>query len=260
MIKAVFFDLDDTLLNDRKSIQTAFDVTCEELAHKYNLDAKVIEEKVRTVAREQYKTYPFYEFTTEIGMNPFEGLWGNFTDIHHYKFREMGENILDYQTQTWVKGLKDFNISEDNALKARDRFKEVRRQSPFLFEETIEVLDTLQKDGKRLLLLTNGSPTLQFEKLSLTPELIPYFEHIVVSGNIGYGKPSPVIFAHSIRLMDLKAAEIVMVGDNPNTDIIGASQVGIDTIWIDLNVGNENKDVHPTHTVKRLRDILPLIN
>lgn len=258
MKKAIFFDLDDTLLNDRKSIQTAFDVTCQELATTHGLNAKEIEEQVRKEARKQYATFPFYAFTQQIGINPFEGLWGNFTDVHHYKFREMREHILKYQTETWKRGLQVFNITNSEAVFARDRFKEVRRQSPFLFEETLDVLKVLKDKGMRLLLLTNGAPSLQLEKLAMTPELVPFFEHIVISGNVGFGKPNPIIFEHALRLMDLSPQEVVMVGDNLSTDILGATKIDMESVWIDLGDGKVVNEAKPTYQIKNLNELLKI--
>ncbi|OZI11348.1 HAD family hydrolase [Bacillaceae bacterium SAS-127] len=258
MKKAIFFDLDDTLLNDRKSIQTAFDVTCQELAEKYGIEAKTIEEHVRAAAREQYETYSFFPITVQIGINPFEGLWGDFGDVHHYQFRRMGEQISDYQLKSWENGLKKVGI-ETAAAWAKERFREVRRESPFVYEETFQVLDELKEKGYRLLLLTNGAPSLQLEKLTMTPELVPYFEHIVISGNVGFGKPDPVIFEHALRLMELSPREALMVGDNLSTDILGATRVEMDSVWIDHRDGKQVDGANPTYTVNRLQELLNII-
>lgn len=260
MKKAIFFDLDDTLLDDRKSIQTAFTKTCQEIASTHGLDTDEIEEQVRKEARKQYAAFPFYSFTQQIGINPFEGLWGKFDDIHHWKFREMGEHILTYQTNTWKRGLQVFNINSSEAVYARDRFKEVRRSSPFMYEETLDVLHTLKEKGFRLLLLTNGAPSLQLEKLTMTPQLVPFFEHIVISGNVGFGKPSTIIFEHALRLMDLTADEVIMVGDNLSTDILGATKMNMDSVWIDLGDGKVVKAASPTHRIERLKEILTIAN
>ncbi|MFK2826279.1 HAD-IA family hydrolase [Bacillus sp. B190/17] len=252
MKKAVFFDLDDTLLNDRKSIQTAFDVTCGDLEQKYGVDKDTIEESVRHAAREQYQQYSFYPVTLHLGINPFEGLWGNFGDVHHTLLREMGKDIADYQYKSWEKGLKAVGI-EGAADWAKERFREVRRYSPFLYDETLTVLDQLKEKGFRLLLLTNGAPSLQLEKLQMTPELVPYFEHILISGNFGFGKPDPSIFTHALKLMDLSPEEAIMVGDNLGTDILGATRVGMDSIFIDHGDGRQVEGAKPTYTVQALR-------
>ena len=40
MIKAIFFDLDDTLLWDQKSVKEAFVATCSKASEKFNIDAE----------------------------------------------------------------------------------------------------------------------------------------------------------------------------------------------------------------------------
>ncbi|OLN22063.1 HAD family hydrolase [Domibacillus antri] len=259
MKKAIFFDLDDTLLDDKKSIQTAFDVTCGELAEKYEKDASDIEHHVRIAARAQYETYDFYPVTISIGINPFEGLWGNFGDVHNSQFRNMGEHIADYQLKTWQNGLSAAGIPALEAEWARERFRTVRRESPFVYEETFEVLNELRAKGFRLLLLTNGAPSLQLEKLTMTPDLVPYFEHILISGNFGFGKPEQAIFDHALKLMDVNAEDALMVGDNQGTDILGATRTGIESVWIDHGEGKVIEGANPVHTVSRLKEILHLV-
>ena len=47
MIKALFFDLDDTLLWDKKSVATAFQKTCEAASQTHDIDPYKLEEAVR---------------------------------------------------------------------------------------------------------------------------------------------------------------------------------------------------------------------
>jgi putative hydrolase of the HAD superfamily len=257
--KALFFDLDDTLLDDKKSIQTAFDVTCSEIAVKYEKEAGEIEKHVRAAAHAQYETYSFYPVTVSIGINPFEGLWGNFGDVHYGPFRDMGENIVDYQLKTWQNGLAAAGIPSLEAEWARERFRTVRRESPFVYEETFAVLDKLRGKGYRLLLLTNGAPSLQLEKLTMTPELVSYFDHILISGNFGFGKPEKAIFDHALKLMNVEAEDALMVGDNQGTDILGATRAGIESVWINHGEGRIIDGANPHHTIGRLKEILTIV-
>ena len=84
-----------------------------------------------------------------------------------------------------------------------ERFPEERRKTPFVYEETFNILNSL-KGKYQLLMLTNGSPDLQNTKLSITPELVPYFDLIVISGDFGKGKPDPTIFEHALARHVLK--------------------------------------------------------
>lgn len=250
MIRAIFFDLDDTLLWDKKSVKTAFEKTCRTASKKYSVHPEKFEEAVREEARVLYATYETYGFTKMIGINPFEGLWGVFDDAGE-SFQKMKEIVPDYRKDAWTGGLKRLGI-EDEAFGAElaNLFIENRKASPFIYEETFSVLDAL-KNKYKLVLITNGSPSLQNTKLDITPELVPYFDEIIISGDFGVGKPEPSIFEHALNLCGLKPEEALMVGDNRMTDILGANRTGIPSVWI--NRENEAAtEVMPTYEITSL--------
>lgn len=258
MIKAIFFDLDDTLLWDQKSVKEAFRATCKAAWDKYNdIDPEKLEEAVRKEARDLYSSYETYEFTQLIGINPFEGLWGNFLDDED-NFRKMKDIAPSYRKEAWTRGLRALGVDDPEfGHELAERFPLERRNHPFVYEETLRVLDEL-KGKYRLLLLTNGSPDLQNTKLELTPELVPYFDHIVISGDFGRGKPDPSIFEHALTLMSLKADEVIMVGDNLMTDILGASRTGIKSVWINRH-DKERKEVIPDYEISHLEQLYPIL-
>jgi putative hydrolase of the HAD superfamily len=257
MIKAIFFDLDDTLLWDAKSIKEAFVATCKVAEERYGLDPDRLEKAVREAARELYSSYETYAFTQMIGINPFEGLWGNFLDDQD-DFRKMAAIVPTYRKDAWTLGLKKLGVDDPEfGLELAERFPEERRKLPFVYEETFEVLDAL-KGKYNLLLLTNGSPDLQNTKLSITPELVPYFDHIVISGAFGRGKPDPSIFEHALSLLNLHKDEAIMVGDNLMTDILGASRVGMKSVWINRH-NKERNEVVPTYEIKDLRELFGIL-
>ena len=256
---AVFFDLDDTLLWDERSVKEAFERTCLEAAEAAGVDPAALEQAVRKEARNLFESYETYSFTQMIGINPFEGLWGRFREGRAVEFRLL-ENIAPrYRKEAWTRGLKAFGV-DDPQLGERlgERFPEHRRSLAYVYEDTFQVLDAL-KGNVKLLLLTNGSPDLQREKLAGVPGLSEYFDHIVISGEYGRGKPDPGIFRHALSLLDLHADEAIMIGDKLTTDILGASRVGMDNIWINRH-GVQNDDaIKPKFAVNRLSEVLEYI-
>ncbi|HLR60075.1 MAG TPA: HAD family hydrolase [Pseudogracilibacillus sp.] len=257
MLKSIMFDLDDTLLWDEKSIEKAFEATCEIAVQKYNIDPKELERNVRSVAESIYPKYDTYEFVKNIGIGTFESFWGEFTDKGK-DFEKLRDMQADYRETAWIEGLKALDIDDKElAIELAETFPKERRQHIYLYEETLDVLKQL-KDNYKLLMLTNGAPSLQHEKLSLSPELAPYFDYLVISGEFGEGKPEPAIFEYSINLLEVNKNETIMVGNNPHSDILGATRTGIDSIWI--NHHNEKiEEVTPTYEVKRLKDIISII-
>lgn len=257
MIKAIFFDLDDTLLWDQKSIKEAFAATCKVAEERYGLDPEKFEEAVREAARSLYSSYEIYAFTQMIGINPFEGLWGNFFDEQD-DFRKMKAIVPAYRKDTWTTGLKTMGVDDPGfGFELGERFPQERRNLPFIYEETFKILDGL-KGKYQLLLLTNGSPDLQKTKLSITPELVSYFDQIIISGDFGRGKPDPAIFEHALSRMFLSKEEAIMVGDNLMTDILGANRAGIKSVWINRHQ-KERNEVIPTFEIKHLDELFYIL-
>jgi len=258
-ISAVLFDLDDTLLWDDRSVSEAFQATCQEAAKVAGVDPAALEAAVRREARALYETYETFPFTKNIGINPFEALWANFTGGDQEQFRKLEALAPGYRTEAWTRGLAAVGV-EDRELGYRlgELFPAERRKRPYVYEETFEVLKSLRGNYK-LLLLTNGAPDLQNEKITGVPELASYFDHIVISGNFGEGKPAVSIFEHAMELLGIKPNEGVMIGDKLTTDILGSNRVGMPNMWVNRHGANPGADIVPVHTIDHLFQIEPWI-
>jgi putative hydrolase of the HAD superfamily len=102
--------------------------------------------------------------------------------------------------------------------------------------------------GHRLGIVTNGPPDLQRTKISLSglEELV---EAVVISGEVGVGKPDQRIFRVALEALGVDAARAVMVGDNAQRDVAGARASGLRAIW----VGHDRplpKDVEPDAVIQ----------
>lgn len=255
-VKAILFDLDDTLLWDDRSVKEAFQAACTEAEKACGVDPERLEEEVRREARALYESYETFPFTKQIGINPFEGLWGRFSSGEQEEFRKLERLVPQYRRDAWTNGLKALGV-HDEALGARlgELFPRERRARPIVYEETFRVLDELKSGGYRLLLLTNGSPDLQAEKLAGVPQLAPYFDHIVISGAFGQGKPSSAIFRHAMELLGIDADEGMMIGDKLTTDILGANGVGMKSVWINRHGVQRTDEIVPAFEVDSLHGI-----
>lgn len=259
-IKAVLFDLDDTLLWDERSVTEAFRDTCHIAAQATGVNEEELEASVRREARALYETFETYTFTQMIGINPFEALWGNFERGEHPMFRSLQKLAPDYRTNAWTKGLAALGVNDEElGRRLAEWFPAQRRKLPYVYDETFSVLDELRETYK-LLLLTNGSPDLQQEKLDGMPTLIPYFDSIVISGDFGEGKPSPKLFNHAMSQIGITAAEGIMVGDKLTTDILGANRVGMISVWINRHGMQRNDEIIPTYEIKSLTELPALLN
>lgn len=255
MKKVLIFDLDDTLLWDKKSVEEALRKTCMDFNAELAID---LQAAVREQAPKLYQMYPFYEFTQKVGINPFEGLWGKFPD-EQFDFPVMAEKIGLYQLEVWTTALREVGHEADSsAEQLAQAFIDNRKSLPFLYEESLIILEELSQKYT-LALLTNGAPSLQNLKLDLSSELKPYFKEIVISGDVGIGKPDSVPFAELLNRLRVEPEDAIMIGDNLYTDILGANRYGIETIWINHHQTVPPEHVKPTHTVSRLSDIRTIV-
>ncbi|TDF99569.1 HAD-IA family hydrolase [Paenibacillus piri] len=259
-IQAVLFDLDDTLLWDDRSVKEAFRATCEEATKHEPVQPEALEEAVRNEARALYESYETYPFTKMIGINPFEGLWANFTGGDNENFRKLQQLAPGYRTASWTRGLEALGVDNPKlGYRLGELFPVERRSRPIVYEETFEVLAQL-KSRYKLLLLTNGAPDLQQEKLDGVPELAAYFDHIVISGSFGEGKPAVSIFHHAMERLNIRAEEGVMIGDKLTTDILGSNRVGMRNMWINRHELKRTGEIEPVHEITNLREIQVVID
>lgn len=152
--------------------------------------------------------------------------------------------------------LKEFGV-DDSALAEimAQSYLDISPKMNVLFPDTIEVLSYLQQKYK-LHLITNGFAEVQWIKLEHSG-LKPFFEHIVISEEAGTQKPDKAIFELAMQRAKTTANECVMIGDNYNTDIVGARSAGMDQIYFNPNKKPFRENVtHHIFELKQLKEIL----
>ncbi|WP_168120852.1 HAD family hydrolase [Paenibacillus sp. HB172176] len=259
-IKAVLFDLDNTLLWDDRGIDEAFSATCAHAVARHpEINPFDLEAAVRMQALSLYESFEVYPFAKMIEITHLEALWARFDEGALPQFRELQLLSPGYRRESWIRGLHEVGVDDVQlGEELAERFPMERRARPIIYEGTFPVLDVL-KDKYKLLLLTNGAPDLQREKVESIPRLASYFDHIVISGDFGAGKPAESIFLYAMSLLGISPEEGLMVGDNPNTDIKGANGVGMRNVWINHHASACSVDHAPSFEVGSLLELPGLI-
>ena len=131
-----------------------------------------------------------------------------------------------------------------------------RKRVMDLFPEARATLDRLRGQGIPLGLVTNGDASQQRYKIE-RHGLAPYFEVMVIEGEFGAGKPDAAVFRHALDVLGADPAATCMVGDHLVNDVEGAGQLGIRTVWIDrarvgLPAGIATK---PDHIIASLTEL-----
>ena len=95
---------------------------------------------------------------------------------------------------------------------------------------TEEVLSTLRR-RYRLGLLSNFTHPPAALSLMAKLDLEPFFDIILISGDLGYRKPHPSVFKELVAQLGVEENEIAFVGDDPDADINGALRSGLNPVW-----------------------------
>ncbi len=130
-----------------------------------------------------------------------------------------------------------------------------------LYPDTIPVLTKLRDLGYRLGLLTNSYMPMWMRDVELASYgLLDLLDTRVSSGDIGYLKPHPAIYEHTLDMMGVPADRTVFVGDRPANDIAGANRVGLISVLIDPpHLTRELDGIKPDFIIASLSELLPIL-
>lgn len=226
MVKFVFFDLDETILDFTRSEAVALSRTLQvfgkeptphviERYHVLNISQwKLMEEK--KLSREAVLTRRFELLFEELGWDP--------------------------------AGVPAFN----------DQYEVFLGQGHYFLpgaEELVKAL-ALQYD---LYLATNGASAVQRGRLK-SAGLEPFFKGIFISEEVGYNKPSAEYFrAAFAAIPEFDPAAAIIVGDSLTSDIRGGRNAGIRTCWLNPAGEEPRPDIPPDYTIRTLEELPALL-
>jgi putative hydrolase of the HAD superfamily len=251
--RAVLFDLDDTLIQEKAVVDEAFRAAAQTASEQHGLQAEDVGREVRHSARTLWYGHRDHDYAARVGISSWEALWARFLGDAEVleRFRTWAPR---YRRAAWSSGLRKLGIRDDQlAERLSGRFIERRRQLHRPFPTTRAVLREL-KGHYRLGLLTNGLSCLQREKIA-GARLEYAFDMIVVSGDVGVGKPDPLPFRMLLDRLGVPPSHAVMVGDNPERDLVGARAAGVTAVWIDRGHGRESPGVPIAQRIESLADL-----
>lgn len=99
-----------------------------------------------------------------------------------------------------------------------------------LLPGTAEMLTALQS-FYRLGLLTNFTHGPAAREILSHMSLDPFFQVVVISGELGYRKPDPRPFDELVKHLGVESRQVLFVGDDPEPDILGARRAGLNPVW-----------------------------
>ncbi|VFP86927.1 Pyrimidine 5'-nucleotidase YjjG [Candidatus Erwinia haradaeae] len=108
-------------------------------------------------------------------------------------------------------------------------------------------------------IITNGFTALQETRIRRNC-FSKYFNLLIVSEQVGYAKPNPEIFNFALNKMSNPSRHrVLMVGDNPDSDIIGGINAGFSTCWLNHDGRTKPHGINPDWQVTSLRELQDLL-
>ncbi len=218
MIKAVLFDLDETLLVRHAAIRAFIaDQYTSHAAALPGIGRKLFETRFLALEDEGRtpKTAVYPALAAELGIAP----------------PIAADLLADYQA----------------------RYPTYAVLSP----GTKETLTALRARGLKTGIITNGSAIVQNGKIDATG-LRPLLDIVLVSETEDLRKPDPRIFKLALERLGLAPQEAVFVGDNPAADIDGARNAGLLAIWYHSTTEWPAGLLPPAYAITLLEEVLAL--
>lgn len=241
MLKALLLDLDETLCDTQRANEQASQLMGQALAACYGaaFDGQ-------GVARAYVS-----------------GIYRQWSDNQHARYQPIinrqGEGAFRLQLVRDLlaeQGVDD--VSETAAQTLQSKFDSDRLEA-FDFYPGIETFLAEARKLFTLVVITNGPEFSQIPKVEAV-NLAEHVDHIIIGGQEPEQKPARSIFEKALKLANCEAYEAIHVGDSLATDIAGAHNSGITSVWIqhqqplDAELG-----INPQHTVLHPSEIPALI-
>ncbi len=224
-VRAIFFDIDDTLLDFHSCASLALDSAFS---------------SVGLVYREEY--FSTFQEINDVLWKRIEEQTLTHAELHGIRFRLI---------------FKALGLAGDFA-RAEEEFRAYLRTAAVPVKGAHEVLEALNAAGYRLFCASNASHKEQGNRLKKAG-LLPYIEEVFVSSDIGAPKPSREFFSACLARAGLTAGECVMIGDNLFADVGGAINVGMRTVWLNSTGTSLSGGISPDAVVSSLLEVKSLL-
>ena len=225
MLKNVLINLDDTILDFKKSERVALTDTLTQLGL---IPTDEILSRYHVINREQWELLERGEITRE------EVLIRRFSLLFE-------EYHLPVQAET-VKAI----------------YEQLLGNGHFFIDGAVEMLQELAA-SYNLYLVTNGTAYIQHRRLE-SAGILPYFTDIFISHEIGFNKPDKRYFEHCfVHIPDFKKETAVIIGDSLSSDIRGGNTVGVRTCWFNPTHSNTNGVAKPDYEFDSLQALPELL-
>lgn len=255
-VLALIVDLDNTLVPEMANYEQAFDDGCRAIAGDLRLDVAALRRSVFAASHELWAASPWSADCLRLGIGSPTSL---LTDLPGARpeLAELRAWMPEYRWQSWERGLAaqgvDVALREESGLRLDAAFRTGQRRFCRPYPDALPAVERAGRDY-RLALATNGPGDVQRAKLRASG-LDRFFPIVIVSADIGSGKPDPAIFRSALDQLGVTPEEAVVVGDSHERDIVGADNAGIASILVDRSGAHAVGVPRASATIATLADL-----
>lgn len=232
-VKAIIFDLDDTLINYGGVTKQAWYLTCGELIENFNIDysSDVLAEQILKV-------------NNSIWSDEEKRPKGNFS------FMEVRKKIV-------TEALASFDIKDAAVIEFLvSNYSRNKQAAVYVYEDVHETLCKLKERGYIICLLTNGDTETQRNKLKRF-NLGSLFDYVFIDGEQGVHKPEREAYYNVLNTCHIKADEACMIGDNYLWEVEAPKKYGLNAILIN-RTNSIPDDCNADYTIKSISELLKI--
>lgn len=227
MPMTIFFDIDNTLFDDKHAVRQA----CSAIQKKFS-------EKIN------------------VHTDDFLRIWNEALE-EYFELYLKGE--ITFQEQRMKRVAKVFELDEDQMThKIADEIFQIYLQEYEnnwkLFPDVIPCLEKLKDET--LGIISNGDFGQQSQKLR-NLDIKKYFKAIIISSKVGHSKPDPIIFSYACDYIKSKPTDCIYIGDKLADDAQACEKIGMTGIW--LNRNGAEKEAGNLKVIHSLEDLPSLL-
>lgn len=214
MVKAVIFDLDETLLNRAMAVEQMF----------FKIVEKCYEDVENSVKNEMLKKFVEYD-KESYGDNDKTKVFDSFFNAFPPKYILPRNKSQDFWN---INFPHCFTINQD----------------------TINLINTI-KGQVKVAIITNGSTLRQKAKISNT-NLDSCFDTVIISEEVGFSKPDKRIFELALNKLKVQPKDALFVGDDIEKDIGGCQNANINGVWFNPRGIKNHTEIKPYAEINSL--------
>ncbi len=231
MVRNIFLDLDDTVLDFTKAERIAVARTLE-----------------------------------EFGLKAEDRVLDRYHILNLYQWKQLEKGLItreQVKVRRYENLFSEFGIEADAAAAAATYERNLGIGHYFV--PGAEAFLKWAAERYSLYMVSNGTATVQDQRIE-SAGIAGYFKGIYISEKLGKNKPSKeffdLVFENIISDIDCKFSvrDSIIIGDSLTSDIKGGNGVGLRSVWFNMRGEKNDTDIIPDYTVKNFDELKGLLN